>query len=95
VGIGVQAGTAAEALTLEAAGPLHPRSDGGAGFLAQRSNEITVGDGRHLQVDVDPVQQRPGDPRSVAFDLQRSAAARVDRIVEIAAGASLRCLGDA
>jgi hypothetical protein len=44
------------------------------GFAA---GEVFVRHSRHLHVDVDPVQERSGDPRSVAVDLAGGEAAFV------------------
>ena len=44
----------------------------------------------HLDVDVDPVQQRAGDPLQVALDLVRRAGAGVGVVGGVAAGASVQ-----
>jgi hypothetical protein len=46
---------------------------------------------RHVDVDVDAVEQRPRNAPDVALNLQRRAAALARRVVEIPARASPRC----
>ena len=45
-------------------------------------------DGRHLDVQVDPVEQRPADPAQVLLDHDRVALARPARVAEVAARAA-------
>jgi DNA-binding XRE family transcriptional regulator len=45
-------------------------------------------------MDVDPVQQRPGDPRSVAFDVDRAAAVPGIRFLAYDPGPTPRSVGE-
>ena len=51
--------------------------------------EITVGNGWHLELDVDPVEERPGDLPHVFLHLRRRALALAARVSPIAAGAGV------
>ena len=53
------------------------------------ADEVAIGHGGNLEVDVDPVEQRAGDPGAVALDVQRRAAAGVGRVAEVAAGTGI------
>ena len=44
---------------------------------------------RHLDLQIDPIQQRPGDARPVACDLIGGAATFAARMAEVAAGAGI------
>jgi hypothetical protein len=77
---------------LNLARALDATPDDSARLAGLLTDEITVGDRGDLQVNVDPIQERTGDPRAVALDGQRPAAAGVQRIAEIAAGTPPRCL---
>ena len=57
------------------------------GLLVLR--QLLVFHRRHLDVQVDAVEQRPGDPRQVALDQRRRAGALVQRIAEKAALAGI------
>jgi hypothetical protein len=62
VGVGVDPALALESRSLNCPGPLDPASNGGAGLLAVLADQVAIGNGRNLQVDVDPVEQRARDP---------------------------------
>ena len=94
VGVGVQATAVAEALPLTDPGPLHSQSHGGAGFLGVRAHQVVVGHRRHLEVDVDPVQQGTGDAGAVALDVHVGTPAGVDAVAEVAAGAGVHGGGE-
>ncbi len=46
-------------------------------------------DGRHFDLDVDSVEERPGDALAIALDLGCAAAAGSVRVAEIATGAGI------
>jgi hypothetical protein len=60
VGVGVQPRPTFEALALYLAGLFHPRADLGARLFGSGPDQVAVGHRRHLEMDVDSVQQRPG-----------------------------------
>src|SRR5881397_368904 len=72
--------------------PVHPLPHGLTGLAAPLVRKRAVLHGRHLEMDVDAVEQRSRDACEVALDAERSADAVVLRIAEIAAGTSPRCL---
>ena len=55
-------------LPLALAGSLDARLDGGGGLAQALVGELPVLDARHLDVDVDPVQQGTGNARPVLMD---------------------------
>ena len=78
---------AAEALVLERAGRVDPRADRRGALRRFAGIELFEFDGRDLDVQVQPVQQRAGDPGEVAGDRLRRAGAAPRGMPEIAAGA--------
>jgi hypothetical protein len=64
----------------------HPLADPAGILAAAGGGEFAVVHQRHLDVQVDAVEQRPGDPLAVAFDLPRRAAALPLAIPVVAAG---------
>ena len=79
---------------LAEAGELHrprgrdARADYGGG-LARGGAQLTKREGRHLDVQVDAVEQWAGDAASVALDQRRQAGAGVAGVAEMAAGAGV------
>jgi hypothetical protein len=67
-------------LQLQLAGTRYPLGYGGGAFGFTSVGQIAVFDGRHFDVDVDPVQERPGDAGTVAVDRDRGAGAGVGRL---------------
>jgi len=65
VGVGQECG-AGEARRLDLARTGHPLLDGRRGLTRPAIRELLVGDARHLEMDVDAVQQRSADPLLVA-----------------------------
>ena len=55
-----------EPLHLEVAGALHSTGDGSGAFRLAPVGQVAVTEGRDLDVDVDPVEERSGDPGTVA-----------------------------
>ena len=80
----------AHVLRLEVCRPLEVGD--GAGDLENLIGQRAVLHGRHLEVDVDAIEQGPRDAGEVARDAEGPADAIVLRIAEIAAGTSPRCL---
>lgn len=61
LGIAVDLGTL-EAIPLDPAGTLHAATDLPGAFPLAAVGQIPILDGGNFDMDVDPVQQRPGDP---------------------------------
>jgi len=77
---GTQLGVAVDlfalvALQLALAGGDDPRSNLLGAFPARVRAQFVVLDRRHVDVDVDPVKQRPGNLGDIALDLRRGAGA--------------------
>ena len=67
-----------------------PLADGGRRFRRRSVHELADLDGGHLDVQVDAVEERPGDLAAIALDLRVGAAAVVTRIAEVAADVDAR-----
>jgi hypothetical protein len=52
-----------------------------------------VGETRHLDLDVDAVEERPGDAGEVASDLGGGAGAGMDQVPEVPAGTPVHVTG--
>ena len=70
----------------------HSLTNRGGTFLYLRARNITVFHSRHLDVQIDSIEQRPGNSLPIALDLERPASAFAFQITEITAGAGMRCL---
>jgi hypothetical protein len=68
----------------------HALADLGRRFSRAGSAQLFVGHGRHLDVDIDAVEQRPADLAQVALDDPRRATALARRIAEKAARAPVQ-----
>lgn len=88
LGVAVNFG-APETIPLDLPGTLHATADGPGAFTLAAVGQIAVLDGGNLDVDIDPVQKRPGDAGPVALDHDRRAGAGVEGISQIAAGAGV------
>jgi len=64
-----------ETILLPSPGGIDPALDGGGRFAAVFSPEFPVSDGRHLNVNIDPVQQRTRNAGLILADLLRRAPA--------------------
>jgi hypothetical protein len=83
---GIQEGpVSGETIILDPARPFDPRLDGGGRFSRLMSRQVAVADGWDFDMDVDPVQQRSGDPPLVLPDLLGCVAARAAPIAEVSA----------
>src|SRR3990172_9530379 len=60
--------------------------------IASNLQDLRVRDIRHFDLDVDAIEQRAGDARSVPCDLIRRAAAAPARVTQISTRAETRCL---
>jgi len=69
-----------QALALRRPRALNPRSHGRRPLSQWRRHELIVRQRRHLDVQVDAVQQRPGNPRTVLVNVVRRAAAGVQAV---------------
>ena len=65
---------------------LHPPADIGGALLRTLPAQPLGGDGLHLDVHVDAVQQRPGDAVQIAPDGRLGAAAGLGAAAQVAAG---------
>jgi len=64
-----------EALKLDGAGRIDPMANHRRGFTRIACRQILVAQRRHLDLDVDAVQQRTGDSGAVTLNLRGGAAA--------------------
>jgi hypothetical protein len=76
-----------EAILLTAAGGIDPALYGSRRFTSVFSFEIPVSDGRHLNVNIDPVHQRARNAGLILADLLGRAPAGLVRIAKMTAGA--------
>jgi hypothetical protein len=78
---------------LAVAGFDHALADGGRVFRVGRrvASQIAKAHGGDVNVDVDAIQERPGDATDVALNLQRRAEAFAGWVVPESAGAPMRC----
>jgi hypothetical protein len=81
---------AMEAVTLALAGGFDPVADGFRGFTEALVGELFVGDARDLHVDIDAVEQGPGDTLLVADDVGWGAGAFVLVVPIPAVGAGVQ-----
>ena len=68
----------------------HPATYGRRIFRGRRSPQLFIFDGRHFDMNVDAIQQRPRNFRNVALDHWRRAVAFVAWIAKIPAGTWIR-----
>jgi len=88
VGVAVDFGPL-EPLPLDITGPFHPLPSRRGAFPFAPVRQLAVFHRRDLDVDVDPVQQRPGDAGAVALDHYGGAGALVLGITAVAAMAGV------
>ena len=74
MGVGATFWFPGEAFLLKFPGLQHPFADGLRRFGAFLAAEFLIFDRGRLDVDVDPVEQRPGDPVAIVLDIRRTAA---------------------
>ena len=74
------------ARALHRSGRLHPAAHLGGGLLRRVLGEALGGNGLHLDVHVDAVQQRVGDAVQIAADLRGRAAAGPGAAAQVSAG---------
>lgn len=72
-GVGVQA-VGGKALGLKLSGALHPGADDFRRFAVARVGEVPVRDPWYFDVQINPVEQRPGKSLPVALDIVRCAS---------------------
>ena len=94
MGVGVDARPARETLPLHRARPVHPLPHRLARLAPALVRQRAVLHGRHLQMDVDAVEQGTRHTGEVALDAERSADAVVLRIAEVAAGTGIHRRGE-
>ena len=85
-------GGAREPRGLAIASGLNPGAYQGTGFTEVVGSQFGDGKSGSLDVEVDPVEQRPADAGAVALDLGRGAAAAVPGVAQMAARTWLRSL---
>src|SRR6185295_17167704 len=73
---------------LDLARPRDPEGDGRRG-LARAAAQLPQGDRRHLDVEVDAIEERSRDPRAIALDHGRRTAAEAAGVSEMPAGAGV------
>ena len=88
-----------KALLLHLAGFLHPGADGLRRFAHPAVGKLLVFHPRHFHVDIDAVQERPGDagPKerdSVLSDRTGGAGAGLDRVAVIAVGTRMHSIAN-
>ena len=81
---------AGEPLHLDVAGSQHSRGHVGGRFFTDPVHQFLRADHFHIQLDVDPVHYRPGEPAHIGLPLGRRAGTSVTSPV-IAAGAGIGC----
>jgi hypothetical protein len=80
----------AETLALDPAGRFHTGTDGRARLRRWPTpRQLTGRHSWHVQMDVDPIEQRTRDPRSVARDRSRLATTLPQRVTQVSAQAPL------
>ena len=93
LGVGVDVLQVFEAFYLHLPGLDHPLGDVLAAYAgAFYGGELVEGDGGYFHVEVNAIQQRPGDLAEVALDDGRAADAFLVGVVVVAAGAGVYCL---
>jgi hypothetical protein len=90
LGIAVEA-EALEPFALYTARGENALADHGRFFRLLILRQLFVLNRRHLDMQIDPVQQRPRNPRQVSLNQRRRARAVMQYIPEIAALAWMRC----
>jgi hypothetical protein len=76
-----------ETILLPSPGGFDPALDGSRRFAAVFSFEVSVSDGWHLNVNIDPVQQRARNAGLILANLLGGAPAGLVRIAKMTAGA--------
>src|SRR5690242_7250072 len=66
-------------------------ANGSGTFLGSFAGNVAIFDGRHLDVQIDPMKQRAGNALTVTLHLQRAAPAFALKIAEVAAGTWVHC----
>jgi hypothetical protein len=89
-GVDRRRGQGAEALELDGAGAGDPPGDLGRA-LARRRAQLLQPDRRHLDVQVDAVEERSRDPAAVALDERPGTAAVVAGVSQVPARTGVRC----
>ena len=78
-----------EALQLDGPRRIDARLDGGGAFLLLRTGQAVEADGRHLDVQVDAVEQRAGNPAKIPRNGAVRAGAGARRVAVVPAGARI------
>src|SRR5256885_9760156 len=74
---------------LRLAGALHALANRFVAFRARCCKELALARSRHLQLDVDAVRQRTGNPAAIAGDALGRAAAAAVAIAAVPAGTGI------
>src|SRR2546430_2350707 len=94
VRVRIDPGPAGESLPLHHTRAIHPLPHRRARLAPALIRERAVLHRRHLEVDVDPVEQRTRDAGEIALDAERPADAIVLGIAEVAAGTGIHGRGE-
>ena len=92
LGIAIDLARSRKPLPLPHPRPINPGTDGSRRLAGRLAHQFLDLNRRHLDMHVDPVQQRPGQPAAVALHLKRTAGARADPITQKPAGTLVRYL---
>ena len=92
LGIAVNLGGTCKPLSLPHSCLVDANADGSGRLTGRLTDQVLDRNRRHLNVHVDPVQERPGETAAVALHLQRTAGAGTDAITQIPAGTLVRYL---
>jgi len=82
LGIAVEAACPGKPLSLFDSGPVDPGADGGGWLAGGLPDQLFDLDRRHIDMHVDPVQERPGETAAIALHLERAAGAGADPITQ-------------
>src|SRR5439155_2240479 len=66
-------------------------ANGIGAFLRALAGDIAIFDRRHFNMQIDAIEQRPGNALTISLHLHRSAAAFALEIAEVAARARVHC----
>ncbi len=81
----VKARAVVASLLLSSAGRQDPCANGGARFSLGLAQKFVTGDGRHLDVQIDPVEEGPGKAASISFGHLCGTATGLDGVARVTA----------
>ena len=92
LGIAVNLGGTCKPLSLPHSCLVDANADGSGGLTGRLADQLLDGDRRHLNVHIDPVQERPGETTAIALHLKRTAGTGPDTISQKPARTLVRYL---